>query len=180
MPLIFQYGSNTDTTEINSQKRLAGRAVDLGRAQTVEGYQINFNKQSINRGCATADLQKKGNDRAWGVLYEISDCDLVKLAQDIEGPSYECRNIEVEDASGAVRVATTFVVREDRRRVGLWTSFDYVGYIVNGLRTHGVEEVDPEYIQHVIDVALDTNRNARDTRNAEEENRKIESLRIPS
>jgi hypothetical protein len=42
MPLVFQYGSNADTTEINSANRLAGRAVDRGRAQTVDEFEIAF------------------------------------------------------------------------------------------------------------------------------------------
>src|SRR5213594_2487503 len=122
MPLIFQYGSNCVSTEINNTVRLSGRAVDLGRAQTVEPYEIAFNKRSVNRSCATADLQKRGNDRAWGVLYDVTPEDLKKLAEDIEGPSYEIKEIEVEDASGVVKPATTFVVKADRRREGLWTS----------------------------------------------------------
>jgi hypothetical protein len=34
--------------------------------------------------------------------------------------------------------ATTFLVRPSQRRTGLWTSADYVGHTVNGLRAHAV------------------------------------------
>ncbi len=51
----------------------------------------------------------------------------------------------------------TFLVETDDRREGLWTSAEYVGYIVNGLRAHDVPE---EYVQHVIEVAIETNQRA--------------------
>ncbi len=177
MPLIFQYGTNCTASQINGPERLAGRAVDLGRARTVAEFKIAFNKWSQGRGCAAANLiaTKEGGCRVWGVLFEMSDGDLVKLAEKIEGPSYRPIDIDVEDASGQVKTATTFVVRKNRRREGLWTSTEYVRFIVNGLRAHGVEEVDPAYIQHVIDVAVDTNRRAGEA--AADQTRQIEALR---
>ena len=159
MPLVFQYGSNCKTSEINRKKRLDGRATDHGRARTTEEFEIAFNKWSQGRGCAAADLTRpeSGGRRIWGVLYKVSGRDLIRIAQDIEGASYEPKEIKVEDAAGDVKTATTFVVKADRRHDGLWTSAEYVGHIVNGLHDHDVPE---EYIQHVIEVAIETNRRA--------------------
>src|SRR6266446_682005 len=79
MKLVFQYGSNCDTSEFNSKERLAGRAFDLGPAQTVNTFEIAFNKYSKNRGCAAAVLiSRKRGRRVWGVLCQISDEDFTK------------------------------------------------------------------------------------------------------
>ncbi len=154
MPLVFQYGSNCDAAEFNSQERLDGRAVDLGAARTVEIFEFAFDKQSVKRGCAAADLIEGETERAiWGVLYEISDNDLKKLGDKIEGPSYQPASIYVENRSGEIVLATTFVVKAARRQKNLFTNAQYVGHIVSGLRSHGVPE---EYVQHIIYTALNT------------------------
>ena len=73
--------------------------------------------------------------------------------------------------------ATTFLVRETARRDNLWTSAEYVGHIVKGLRAR---EVPEEYIQYVIDVAVRTNAAVTDPEKAElatDQSRRIESLR---
>jgi len=158
MPLIFQYGSNCDAGRLNGEKRLAGDANDLGRAETVDEHDICFDVWSQGNGCAAADLLlAPGSGRhAWGVLYQISDTALAKLRQ-IEGKYYEERRIIVRNEAGEEVEASTFLVKMDARRQGLWTSVDYVGHIVKGLREHEIAE---EYVQHVIDIAIETNRKA--------------------
>jgi hypothetical protein len=79
---------------------------------------------------------------------------------------------EVEGVSAVPRAVTTFVVKANRRRQGLWTSAAYIEHIVNGLRAHDVSE---EYVQHVIDVAVATNNRAGAS--AAEQTRWIEELR---
>ena len=56
MPLIFQYGSNCDTERLNSPERLAGAAIERGRAQSMDEYEIEFDVWSNGNGCAAADL----------------------------------------------------------------------------------------------------------------------------
>jgi len=54
-----------------------------------------------------------------------------KTLSQIEAKRYEERSIRVRNAAGEeVGPTTTFVVRADERRAGLWTSFDYVQHIV--------------------------------------------------
>ena len=60
----------------------------------------------------------------------------------------------LEMAEGTQTV-TTLLVKSDRRCEGLWTKAAYVGHIVKGLPQH---EVPEEYVQHVIDAAVATNR----------------------
>ena len=174
MPLIFQYGSNADQNQINGENRLKGGALDRGRALTVKEYKIAFNKWSQQRGCAAADMiEGDGGRRIWGVLYEMSDQDLARLAE-IEGASYEQRDIEVE-GQGETRTAVTFVVRPNRRRRDLWTSAEYVSHIVTGLRSHDVLE---EYIEHVITTAIESSRSATDQEAARAAIHLIETLRF--
>jgi AIG2 family protein len=156
MPLIFQYGSNCDERRLNGPTRLNGDAQDLGRAETIDEYDVAFNVWSRNNGCAAADLIPTPNRYAWGVLYRVSDKGIEKL-QRIEGAHYAPKLICVRGEVGGEVEATTFLVESDDRREGLWTSAEYVGYIVNGLRAHNVPE---KYVQHVIEVAVETNRRA--------------------
>lgn len=182
MPLVFQYGSNCDPARLNAPERLAGDAVDLGRAETVDEFEVVFGVWSQTNGCAASDLVRVPNvgRRAWGVLYEIP-VDLIRgrrtdgrktLAQ-IEGSRYEERSIRVRNAAGEEVEATTFLVKSAERRPGLWTSFDYVGHIVSGLRAH---EVSEEYVLRVIDIAIRTNNHA--IQDATEQIRLLKTLRV--
>jgi hypothetical protein len=173
MPLVFQYGSNCNTERLNRPERVDGAATHAVRAETVDEFDLAFDVWSRGNGCAASDLiPAPGTGRhAWGVLYRITDGGLARL-REIEGPLYAERTITVRAAEGREEVAITFTVRADAARPGLWTSADYVGHIVSGLRTHNIPE---EYVHHVIGTAIDTNRRA--TTQAEEQNRLIAALR---
>jgi hypothetical protein len=56
MPLVFQYGSNCDETRLNAPTRLAGDAHCLGRAQTLNEYEIAFDIWSQTNACAASNL----------------------------------------------------------------------------------------------------------------------------
>ena len=175
MPLVFQYGSNCDRERLNNADRLNGNAVDLGLVQTVGEYEIAFNKWSTRGTNAAADLARprKGGRRCWGVLYQVSRADFKKLREDIEGPGYRPQRMLVEDAAGATMTVTTFRVRRSRRENNRHTTLDYVRHIVYGLRAHDAPE---DYVQHVIDIAIQTNRKSTAAA-AAEESRQIEGLR---
>jgi len=181
MPPVFQYGSNCDEVRLNAPKRLVGDALYLGRAQTLDEYEIAFDVWSQTNACAASNLVPVVGTgrRSWGVLYEIP-ADLIRgkradgrrtLAQ-IEGSRYEERPIRVRDTNGVEIEVTTFLVKPDEQRSGLWTSFDYVQHIVNGLRAH---EVPEEYVQRVIDIAIRTN--TRTAQPVTEQTHLIETLR---
>jgi len=176
MPIIFQYGSNCDESRLNDESRLAGRATDLGSAQTVAKFELAFNKRRQGDGSAAADLIKRrsGGRRIWGVLYEVSQSDLQKLADQIEGPSYRAQNIRVEDAKGVLKTAKTFRVRREKRQEGLWTSADYVKHIVKGLRAHDIPE---DHVWYVIARAELANQAATHFTCAQTEIPKINELR---
>src|SRR6266516_4436703 len=109
MAFVFQYGSNCNKRRLNDPGRLNGGAKDLGRAQTVEMFEIAFNKRVQSTGFAAADLIKprKGGRRIWGVLYEVSKAGFERLRK-IEGSSYRPQDIAVEDSDGLRKTVKTF------------------------------------------------------------------------
>jgi cation transport regulator ChaC len=162
MPLVFQYGSNCTAARLNGPNRLDGQAEDLGSAQTVEDFDIAFDVYSRTNGCAASDLVPTPGRKAWGVLYEVPDdfirgtrADGRKTLKQIEGTCYKEEPIRVIDKDGNEREAVTFLVPEAERRPSIATSAAYVSWIAYGLRDHGVPE---EYIAHVAEVAVETNR----------------------
>ncbi|MDT8067941.1 MAG: hypothetical protein ROO76_07200 [Terriglobia bacterium] len=181
MPLVFQYGSNCDANRLNASNRLQGDATDCGQAETIEEFEIAFDVFSQFNGCAASDLIAVPGTgrRARGVLYDIP-ADLIrgkrrdgrKTLTQIEGPRYEEHRIQVRNSAGKEVEAVTFLVKKDDRRTGLWTSAEYVGHIVTGLRANDVAE---EYIQRVIETAIRTN--GESTESAAEQTQLIEQLR---
>ena len=160
MATVFQYGSNCNTQRLNSSCRLGGVARSLGKAQTVDNFEIAFDVWSCKNDCAAADLIQRGDERAWGVLYEIPE-DFIsgrrragngKTLAQIEGCKYERRCIRVI-AQGQTHSAITFLVRESERVTDKPTSSAYVWHIVKGLRDYGVPE---EYVDGVIATALES------------------------
>ena len=98
MPLVFQYGSNCNLRRLNHSARLrAGGAKNPRRALSVDKFEIAFNKWSEKNGCAAAGLieLEVGGRRIWGVVYAVSDEGLKKLANEVEGPGYEPKEINV-------------------------------------------------------------------------------------
>jgi hypothetical protein len=158
---------------------LNGHGIVIGPAETVDDYDVVFDVWSATNKCAASDLVPSPGRKAWGVLYEIPD-DFIRgkrsdgkrtLAQ-IEGGSYAEEQILVRPPTGEPVQAITFLVKPDRRTAGLFTSAQYVSCIVSGLREQGAPE---PYVQHVIDVALESNLAAGTAGQAQ--NALIENLR---
>ncbi|MGH9461340.1 MAG: hypothetical protein ACRD1X_08980 [Vicinamibacteria bacterium] len=179
MSLVFQCGSNASQARLFGAVRLSRHGTVIGRAETVEDYDIAFDVWSASNGCAASDLVPRPGRKAWGVLYDIPD-DFIRgerrdgertLAQ-IEGPGYEEKKILIRWPGRDPEEAITFLVKPDKRTAGLFTSAQYVTWIVSGLREQGAPEA---YVQHVIDLALQTNLAAGTASQAQ--NALIERLR---
>jgi hypothetical protein len=160
MALVFQYGSNCSATRLNSPDRLRGDAVDLGWAETVDNYELDFDIWSTSNNCAASDLRLRGESPAQGVLYEVPDHLMSrsttpvgrKSFDAIEGTAYRRQTINVRKRDGAILPAQTYLVTNPQPN--LRTRVDYVRYIVDGLRAHGA---DAPYIQKVKDIAAGNN-----------------------
>lgn len=159
MALVFQYGSNCLESQINSKDRLCGDAKFIDIAETVNDFQLAFDVWSTNRQCAASDLVASPGNKAWGALYEVPDYLVERKtaaaqsrksldAIEGEGTNYKRETIAVRRDNGLIVTALTYRVKTPKQ--DLKTNLEYVGYIVKGLREHGVCK---HYIEHVKKLA---------------------------
>ena len=124
MALVFQYGSNTSTAEMNGPSRLRGDARALGLVCTKECYEFDFDVWSQGRQCFASDIRKSSKGRQiWGALYYVPD-DLMSRATaptgrrsmdaiEGEGTNYERTKLAVRWRNGKLvkeRVITYTVI----------------------------------------------------------------------
>ena len=163
MVLVFQYGSNCLESEINGENRLRGDAKFAGIAETVEDFELAFDVQSTQRGCAASDIVRKPGGKAWGVLYDVPDYLIGrKTAKEYgrksfdeiegEGTNYKREAIKVCRPDGGIVTALTYTVKCPKQ--GLKTSIDYVRHIICGLREHSISD---KYITKVKAIAAANN-----------------------
>lgn len=155
MAYVFQYGSNTLSSRLNSEDRLKGDARCLGPVYTQDDFELDFNVLSKNNQCAAADIIPKCGRKIWGVLYEIPD-QLIsrgtsgrrKSLDAIEGEGNNYQRIKIAlcypDGSPVKEDVITYVVRS--RLSDCRTSLDYCRNIIMGLRENNVPL---EYIEYV-------------------------------
>jgi hypothetical protein len=159
MALVFQYGSNCSESQINSKERLCGDAKFFAIAQTVDAFQLAFDVWSTRRGCAASDIVASPGSKVWGVLYEVPDFLIERKtaaarkrksldAIEGEGTNYARQSITVKSADGQTLTAITY--RVINPKPDLKTNLEYVRYIIDGLREHGVAE---EYVKQVKGIA---------------------------
>jgi gamma-glutamylcyclotransferase (GGCT)/AIG2-like uncharacterized protein YtfP len=163
MALVFQYGSNCSETQINNKGRLCGDAKFVAIAETVEDYQLAFDVWSTRRVCAASDIVACTRSKVWGVLYEVPDYLIERKtaaaknrksldAIEGEGTNYKRETIAVRRNDGSIVSALTYRARNPQQ--DLKTNLEYVGYIVEGLRDHGVQEA---YVESVKQLAQANN-----------------------
>ncbi len=168
MAYVFQYGSNTLSSRLNSEDRLKGDARSLGVVYTREDFELDFNVFSDNNQCAAADIIPNGSRKIWGVLYEIPDYLIRRGASPgrksldaIEGEGNNYRRIGIAlrypDGSPVEEDAITYVVIN--RQSDCRTSLDYCRFIVAGLREHNISD---EYIDYVKGRMVTNNETLRD------------------
>lgn len=163
MALVFQYGSNCSASQINSKDRLCGDAKFVAIAETVDDYRLAFDVWSTRRKCAASDIVSMPGSKVWGVLYEVPDYLIERKtsaannrksldAIEGEGTNYKRETIAVRQAGGSIVSALTYRVRNPQP--DLKTNLEYVRYIVEGLRDHGVQE---DYVEIMKQLAQANN-----------------------
>lgn len=163
MALVFQYGSNCSASQINSKDRLCGDAKFVAIAETVDDYRLAFDEWSTRRKSAASDIVSMPGSKVWGVLYEAPDYLIEREtsaannrksldAIEGEGTNYKRETIAVRQAGGSIVSALTYRVRNPQP--DLKTNLEYVRYIVEGLRDHGVQE---DYVEIVKQLAQANN-----------------------
>ncbi len=73
--LYFAYGSNMDPTQMQARCPDA-RFVSLA---CLNGHVLCFPRRSKTRGCGVSSILAKDGCETWGVIYKLSDADLVAL-----------------------------------------------------------------------------------------------------
>jgi gamma-glutamylcyclotransferase len=149
MALVFQYGSNCLQSQINAEDRLCADAKFIDIAETVDDFQLAFDVWSKHRKCAASDIIVSPGSKVWGVLYEVPDF----LIERKTAAAQNRKSLDAIEGEGANYKRETIAVRRDNQQAvdaltyrvidpkpGLKTSVEYIGYIVRGLREHGVPE----------------------------------------
>lgn len=155
MALVFQYGSNMSTVHLNSPERLRGDAHTIGIAQTKEKYELVFDILSESNKWAAANLLAGAGRRIWGVIYEIPDLLISREAAGLrrsldsiegEGHNYTRRQILLLDSNDEPVRGPVITYVGLYHQQGIETLFDYVKYILVGLREHNIPD---EYVEYV-------------------------------
>lgn len=164
MMLIFQYGSNMLSENINAKDRLNGEAHFVAIAYTKDDYELEFTVWSKKNNCAAANIRICDSGREiWGVLYEIpcyrvkrDHAGLCRTLDSIEGEgdNYRRANIWIKDQKGNTikREVQTYLGK--RLKKGEKTSSKYIKHIIKGLREHNIPR---DYIEYVKTRAIENN-----------------------
>ena len=161
MALVFQYGSNTSSSRLNSGDRLRGDATDRGLVCTEDSFELDFDVWSTCNGCAAADIREGRGRPIWGVLYDVPDhlirretAGSRRSLDAIEGRKYGRRLIRVcrPNGSSVAGDVITYTVLSPEH--GLRTSIEYASHIIAGLREHGAHN---EYLAYVKERVITNN-----------------------
>lgn len=158
MALVFQYGSNTLMSRLNSPNKLKGGAKFILVVRTVHRYSFDFTVWSKNNKCAAADLLDGDESQIYGVLYDIPEesiyrhlCKTGERCLDQiegEGGNYKRIKIEIENLKGEKikDEVLTYIVNDAKRNFEIKTSTEYVSDIISGLKEVKVPE---DYIAYI-------------------------------
>jgi hypothetical protein len=170
MAHVFQYGSNTSATRLNSDDRLRGDARALCATQTQADFELDFDVWSKKNNCAASDIVAGNGRKIWGVLYEVPDYLITsktsgqrKSLDAIEGPKYKRISIALNHSDGTpvYDSVITYVVVEIHRQTNIQTSLDYCRHIIAGLRDYS-NFVPEEYLQYAKGRMISNNPALRD------------------
>lgn len=144
----FAYGANMDEGVLCGRRGLAAREWRAGR---IPGYRLRFNLPGLPRGrAAPANIERDPESEVWGVLYRITQRDLLWLDHTEAVPAWRYTHCwtEAEDRDGhCVRPAVTYIAR------GAATdgqpSLRYITLLRKGARAHGLPEHWIRYLDSV-------------------------------
>jgi hypothetical protein len=139
----FTYGSNMLSAEM---RRYVPTATKLG-VGTLSSFKLKFEKASRDGSAkCNAQLTKSADDQVIGVLYEIDEVGMRRLA-DKEGGYRECE-VEV-DVNGAKVRASVFVAMAKRINDSLKPYDWYKELVIEGARESGIPDA---YVEQVLAV----------------------------
>ncbi len=129
--LYFAYGSNM------YRKRLFCRigSADKWDNGTVSKKQLSFNKLGQD-GSGKANLIDHEDEKAYGVIYQVNESDLIKLDKFEIG--YERKTLEVQSDNNGYLTAITYLAKN--RHDFIRPNKDYLDYIVWGAEENGLKQ----------------------------------------
>jgi gamma-glutamylcyclotransferase len=143
----FAYGANMHHSTFIERRRMRPSEQRVGR---LPGYRLRFNLDGIPRGrAAPANIQADRESEVWGVLYRITNRELVRLnvTEGVPGPRYQPVQLPVEDADGQAVSAISYVA-EGNSKDG-HPSLRYITLLRDGARAHALPEYWITYLDSV-------------------------------
>ncbi len=143
----FAFGSNMHDTVFTGRRKMKPTERRVGRLQ---GYRLRFNLHGYPRGkSAPANISRDDEAEVWGVLYEITQREMVWLnsTEGVPGWNYRPTWLEAEDQNGTLVPAFTYVAKgleHDGR-----PSERYITLLREGAREHGLPDHWVEHLENV-------------------------------
>src|SRR5271155_4290486 len=130
--MVFAYGSNMCSGRFRDY---GIEPIGRGRAVSLDGYRLVFNKLSKKDGSGKANVSPSAGHEVWGVLYEISDVDLALLDSG-EGPGYRRSRLPVHITEGGLVDAWVYLAAKPSTDATLRPYTWYKRFLVEGAREH--------------------------------------------
>ena len=137
--LYFAYGSNMDPHQM-AQRCPASPAVGIGY---LADHQLCFPRLSVERGCGVASVRAAPGERAWGVVYRMTEEDLAVLdtyeayqpgrAAHLNGYNRQTMPVRIENEP----VETLIYIAVEQEAPPL-PSLAYLTHMRTGARHHGL------------------------------------------
>jgi cation transport regulator ChaC len=138
--LYFAYGINMDIESLGSRGVTFEKVIN-GKARD---YRLVFDKPAAD-GSGRANLQDDRGSVVEGVIWEVPDADLERIAvyEGAEQGHYRGMEITVQTARGEL---TCLAYRAAKFRTGLKPAPEYLAAMVRGAQTHSLS---PQYITYL-------------------------------
>ncbi len=129
-----------------SEQQLKSRCPDAQFECVVrlEGYELEFPRASKKRGCGVASITERSGSDVYGVLFNLSDEDFLKLdrAEGVAVGAYTREEIEVEALDTVRYLAQTYIAV--RTESAPPPSREYLDMLIGGAIEHGLPS---EYVE---------------------------------
>jgi len=144
--LYFGYGSNLNKSDLDAWCKKKGYTpiwILSGRLAILKDYKIDFNYYSFERQGGTANIMEAKGEQVEGVVYELLQEDLDKIAEKEGAPKYynEIRiTVGLIDESQLGNVITFKVVKERETTEFQQPTRKYLQIIIDGARKNGLSQ----------------------------------------
>lgn len=151
MVYYFSYGSNLHQSDLDrfcdkvGRPRIELRSKNPRRAM-LKGYKLDFNYYSDLMGGGAGNLEPSAGERVEGVVFEITDEDMITLDLRERAPDYYYRirvDLMMTDGGGTLSDVVAYVACEDKKHPFTPPTHQYKAVIVAGAKDF---DLSPEWI----------------------------------